>query len=131
MVRKFRKTNGKDHSDEVIEIAMTGGLPADHPDYLAANAQVHKHTFQGRRFVTYGGLPDDMPNREPETREGLSGKVPSEMDEQEFLDYCTRAGLDPTEHRAALAANLAKPAPWLKQDSPPAPPPLITDKPTE
>jgi hypothetical protein len=57
-------TTAVDNSAVIVHIH--GGLPVDHPDYAAAQAQVLKSIFNGRKVVTRGGLPDDMPNPEPE-----------------------------------------------------------------
>jgi hypothetical protein len=125
----------------VSRMIIIGGLPDPGPcgDSIA-EADPYSPCFRpmsqiralegenGQRGLLVGGLPDHLPNREPEQVDIYTGLLPSEMNDEQFTVYCAHAGMDPVQARAAIAENMAKPAPWLdagvksEQTTAPTPP---------
>ncbi|RZF29961.1 hypothetical protein EVC45_10205 [Paraburkholderia sp. UYCP14C] len=47
--------------NSVLEVTMTGGLPADDPMAVEAAQAIHRHvTSEGQRVRVIGGLPDGL-----------------------------------------------------------------------
>ncbi len=71
----------------------------------------------GSGVVMRGGLPDDLPNPEPEIPDPESGKTPSEMTQDEFRLFCLRIGVDQKIMRDQLDENEQKRQKLLAQSA--------------
>jgi hypothetical protein len=78
-------------------------MRAEYRKWILAHAYPHRYgdkdnnvSDDGKtQMQITGGLPDEMPNPEPEIPDPETGKLPSAMTEDEFKQFCARIGVDP------------------------------------